>query len=137
MEKNLESDQAQSRKQKESGRKMNRYGIEKEAYGQVPYRNKVVVERATFYQSHVLEIRRGWHYSTDTSYWSNFTSCLNSFVLLWLLEAEFDCGHRVAFFLLVRVLRLYLLLQLSRAQVTAAHGFVHAKYCLNQWFCPS
>ena len=116
---------------------MNRYGIVTEAYGQVRYSNEVAVKRATFYQSHMLEIRRGWHYSTDTSCWSNFTSNESVCLLLWLLEAEVDCGHRVAFFLFVRVLRLHLLLQLSRALVTAAHGFVHDKYCRNQWFRPS
>jgi len=104
---------------------MNRYGIVKEAYGQVRYSNEVAVKRATFYQSHMLEIRRGWHYSTDTNCWSNFTSQTSVFLLLWLLKAEVDCRHRVAFFLFVRVFIRYLLLQLSRALVTAAHGFVH------------
>ena len=116
---------------------MNRYGIVKEAYGQVRYSNEVAVKLATFYQYHMLEIRHGWHYSMDTSCWSNFTSMFSVFLLLWLLEAEVDCGHRVAFFLFVRVFLRYLLLQLSRALVTAAHGFVHEKHCRNQWYRPS
>ena len=62
---------------------------------------------------------------------------ISVFLLLWLLEAEVDCGHRVAFFLFVRVFLRYLLLQLSRALVTAAHGFVHEKHCLYQWYRPS
>ena len=116
---------------------MNRCGIVTEAYGQVRYSNEVAVKRATFYQSHMLEIRRGWHYSTDTSCWSNFTSHISVFLLLWLLEAEVDCGHRVAFFLLVRVLRLYLLLQLSRALFTVTHGLQYDVHCLNLRFRPS
>ena len=93
---------------------MKEYGIVTEAYSQFPYKNKVAVKRATFYQSHMLEIRRGWHYSTGTSFWSNFNSHKSVCLHLWLLEAEVDCGHRVAFFLFVRVLRLYLLLQLTQ-----------------------